>query len=206
VDTELFAPARAAKQKRVLMVSRLIPWKGPQLSLQSFAIAARKHPNAMLEIVGDGPLLEELKALAVKYGIWDRVIFHGARDHEFVRERMRASRLLIQHCVTLPDGSLESQGLSVLEAMACGLPVVVTRHGAFVETVPDETAGYLVDEHDTTAMGDAIDRLLKHPIEARAMGEAGRRHVIEQYSRNFAIGRLRSILGLTCADERRVSV
>ena len=86
--------------------------------------------------------------------------------------------------------------------MASGVPVIATRHGAIVETVDDGVTGYLVDERDTMAMADAMKRLLRHPAEAAGMGAAGRQRVIERYSQDFAISRLRFILGLGYPDKR----
>jgi glycosyltransferase involved in cell wall biosynthesis len=197
VDTESFRPGSGPKEKRILMVSRLVPQKGPGFSLVSFARIARDYPDAVLEIVGDGPLRNALESQASVLGIAGRVIFHGAREHEFVAERMKCAAVFIQHCITLPRQGLESQGLSILEAMAAAVPVVATRHGAIPEVVHHGVTGYLVDECNTVAMADAINLLLQLPAEAVALGQAGRKRVVEKYSQDFAINRLRTILGLT---------
>jgi glycosyltransferase involved in cell wall biosynthesis len=199
VDIERFRPSLQPKEKRVLMVSRLVPGKGPEWSLRSFARVAQNHREAVLEIIGDGPLRTSLERQAAELGIAHRAIFHGARDHEFVSERMKSTAVFIQHCITLPREGLESLGLSILEAMAAAVPVVATRHGAIAETVNHGVTGYLVDERDTLAMAEAINLLLARPAEAAAMGRAGRKRVIERYSQGFAIKRLRAILGLTAS-------
>lgn len=196
VDTNAFAPAEGRREPRVLMVSRLIPQKGPEQSVASFAQAARERPSAMLEIIGDGPLRPALEAQAVALGAGGRVVFHGACDHGFVRERLRAAAVFIQHSLTLPRGGVESQGLTILEAMACGVPVVATRHGAITETVEDGVTGVLVAERDTDAMAAAIGRLLDDGDMAAAMGQAGRARVLERYRQDAAIARLRGILGI----------
>jgi colanic acid/amylovoran biosynthesis glycosyltransferase len=206
VDIESFRPGPYVKGERILMVSRLMPQKGPEYSLSSFARVAKDHPHAVLEIIGDGPLRTRLEKQAADLGISQRTIFHGACDHAFVRERMRDAALFVQHSVTIPGDGVESQGLSILEAMASGVPVVATRHGAIPETVDHGITGYLVNERDTVAMADAIGRLLRHPAEAADMGAAGRRRVTVRYSQDFAIDRLRSILGLTFPGERLASV
>ena len=197
VDTESFRPGPQAQGERILMVNRLTPQKGPEYSLSSFAGVARNHPRAVLEVIGDGPLRSRLEKQAAELGISQRTIFHGVRDHGFVREKMKDATLLIQHSVTIPGDGVESQGLSILEAMASGVPVVATCHGAIAETVDHGITGYLVNERDTVAMADAIGHLLRYPAEAASMGAAGRRRVIMRYSQDFAISRLRSILGLT---------
>jgi glycosyltransferase involved in cell wall biosynthesis len=202
VDTENFRPGPAVKDERILMVSRLVPQKGPEYSLASFAVVAKHHSNAVLEIIGDGPLRNRLQEQAAAYGISNRTIFFGERDHAFVKERMKQAALFIQHPITIKGEGVESLGLSILEAMASGIPVVTTRHGAITETVEHAVSGYLVDERDTLTMAEMMKQLLSHPAQAAAVGTAGRRRVIEQYNQDFAIERLRSILGLTSETNR----
>ena len=197
IDTELFNSNQASsKDAMILMVSRLVPQKGTLLSLRSFARAAEKHRQIRLEIIGDGPLRADLEAETRKLGIGSRVQFHGAQCHDFVRACMQAATLMIQHCVTLPGDGTESLGLSILEAMACGLPVVSTRHGAIPETVEDGVTGILVPEGDIDGMADAITDLLDDPERAARMGEAGRSRVLAHFTLESAGDRMRAIMDL----------
>lgn len=202
VDTRLFVPGVGQSgAKTILMVSRLMPQKGPLLSLRSFAVLLKSHPDAKLEIIGDGPLKAECQAEVKKLGISDRVCFHGAQSHEFVRTRLRTARMLIQHCISIPNCGVEAHGLSLLEAMACELPVVSTRHGAIPENVEDGVTGLLVDEYDIAGMASAMAALLDDPSRAAAIGAAGRQRVLERFSLDSARERLRAILGLAAASE-----
>jgi glycosyltransferase involved in cell wall biosynthesis len=196
IDTDLFA-RRAPKsvRKTVLMVSRLVAQKGPIYSLRSFARTIERHPDALLEVIGDGPLRSDLEREVESLGLSGSVHFHGAQPHDFVRSRLQAAHLLIQHCVTTSGGGVESLGLSLLEAMACELAVVATRHGAIPETVEEGVTGLLVDEYDVEGMADAMARLLSDPERAAAMGVAGRRRVVAHYPHEKARQRLRTILG-----------
>ena len=197
VDIDLFRPGSRATNGHVLMASRLVPQKGPDYSLASFARMSTGHPEVMLEIIGEGPLRGRLEEQAAEFGIAQRVIFHGARDHDFVRQRMSGATLFIKHSVSIPGNGVESQGLSILEAMACAVPVVATRHGAIGEIVEDGVTGSLVDERDVAAMAGAMSDLVENPDEASRIGAAGRRRVMARYSQNDAIDRLRRILGLS---------
>ncbi|MDQ0394791.1 glycosyltransferase involved in cell wall biosynthesis [Labrys monachus] len=178
-------------------MSRLILQKGVDLSIRSFSRILLKYPNARLEIVGDGPCRSQLEKLVADLGIGGSVIFFGSRPHEFVLERLGRASALVQHCITLPGQGIESFGLSVVEAMGAGLPVVVTKHGAFAELIADGQTGFLVGEGDIEAMTDRVVGLLADPIRARAIGDAARKYVLAHFTQRHASERLRSVLGLT---------
>lgn len=195
VDTGNFYRVSYPENGPVLMVSRLVPQKGPVLALRSFAKVLVRQPRVNLEVIGDGPLRTELEAEAALLGISERVRFHGAKDHEFVRERLVSASLFVQHCVTLPQQGVESFGLSIVEAMACGLPVVATRHGAIPEIVKHGVTGFLVAEHDVDGMAGAMATLLGNTSRAAAMGIAGRSRVVDRYTLERAASDLRGVIG-----------
>ena len=117
---------------------------------------AHQFPDAKLEIIGAGELRERAESLSRRLGIEDSVTFHGAVDHGFVLSRLQAAAVLLQHCISLPGEGVESLGLSLLEAMACGVPVVSTRHGAIPQTVQHGVTGLLVEERDVEGMAAGI--------------------------------------------------
>lgn len=197
VNTNRFAPSGPRPRgKRILMVCRLIPQKGPLLAIKSFAKALAAHPDSTLDIIGEGPLRKEAEATVKALGVVGRVEFHGARPHSFVLERLNAADLLIQHCVTVPRGGMEAFGLSIVEAMACEVPLVSTRHGGIADTVQHGVTGLLVEEGDVDGMAAAMAALLSDPDRAAAMGAAGRARVLEHYTQQKARDRLRAIMGL----------
>lgn len=186
---------------RILMVSRLIPWKGVDFALRSFAEVASKNSQATLEVIGTGPLLPRLQSMATEMGIADRVTFRGGLSHPETLSAIAASDMLIQHNVTLRKSGMETLGLSVLEAMARAKPVVVTRHGSFTETVTDGVTGFLVDERDTAAMAARVTELMAQPDRAIAMGKAARQSVIDRYAMAKSNTRLRTHLGMAEAED-----
>lgn len=197
IDTKKFSPEKKdAGCRRILMVSRLIELKGPHFSMQAFAKVLNDFPEAALGVVGDGPMRRELERMAEELGIERNVFFHGAKDHKFVRDQLRTADVFIQHSVSLPGQGCESLGLTILEAMSSGCPVVATRHGAITETVLDGVTGILVEEGDIGGMGNAICELLMKPDLRTAMGIAGRRRVVEHYDQENCISRLRGVLSL----------
>ncbi len=197
VDTKRFRPVEKSRfDKRVVAIGRLTPKKAPLITIRAFAKVCKAHPDAHLDMVGDGPLAQECRELVAKLGMEERITLHGPVPHDRVLELMASADLFVQHSVTAPDGDTESFGIALVEAMACGIPVVVTRHNGFGETIEDGQTGYLVEEHDIEAMAVRISELLSNPQLCRQMGKAGRTRAVELFDKNKSISKLQKILGL----------
>jgi glycosyltransferase involved in cell wall biosynthesis len=163
-------------------VCRLDAWKGVDLFLHAAALVHRTVPTARFVVVGGAIEGQEayaatLEALAARLELAEVVRFAGWRYGP--AEMPAVYRAL--HVLVLPSRRPEPFGLVLLEAMACGRPVVATDHGGPREIcLPGET-GLLVPPGDADALAAAIAWLLVHPERARAMGEAGRRRVETHY-------------------------
>ncbi|MCK0110536.1 glycosyltransferase family 4 protein [Ornithinimicrobium sp. F0845] len=127
--------SRAVRRPVVLVVQRLQPEKNTDIALRAFALAAPAEWT--LEVVGRGPELSSLRGLAEQLGVQDRVSFLGFRDD--VPALMQSASVFLAPC------EIEGLGLSVLEAMAQGLPVVASRAGAHPETVGMAPSAHLFD-------------------------------------------------------------
>lgn len=157
----------------VTCVARFHPVKDHAMLLRAFARAAGDLPKAELLLAGDGPQRAALTSQAADLGIAERVRFLGVRDD--VPDLLRASDIFALTSVS------EAASLTLLEAMACRLPVVVTAVGGNPEIVEHERNGFLVPRGDDGAAAQAIRYLLQHPERAAAMGEAARDHVTANY-------------------------
>ncbi len=195
IDPEAFPPG-APEPGRVLALGRLVEKKAPHLTIRAFALAAKDHPQARLDLVGDGPLRAAAEAAVAGTGMADRVTLHGALPHDACRALMRRAAVFAQHSVTAANGDTEGAPVAVAEAMATGLPVVATRHSGIPEQVVDGETGLLVAEGDVAGMGAAIARLLADPALAARMGEAGRARALERLDQARLYGQLRGILGI----------
>jgi glycosyltransferase involved in cell wall biosynthesis len=162
-------PAR----RYIACVARFHPVKDHAMLLRAFAIVAARHPDADLLLAGDGKLRDDLAHQAAEAGIESRVHFLGIRRD--VPELLRAVDIFALTSVS------EAASLTVLEAMASHLPVVVTAVGGNPEMVRHESEGLLVPRGDHAACADALSRLLADPALARQLGDAGRRRVEERY-------------------------
>lgn len=157
-------------------LGRLLPWKGQHLFLEVAARLAPGLPRARFLIVG-APLYAEpgtdypaeLKAQAARLAIGDRVLFVGHRDDPLAA--LSAMDVVVNCSKDEPFGRV------LIEAMACGRPVVAFRSGAVTEIVVDGSTGLLVPFGDVTGMSEAICDLVRNRARAEAYGEAGRHHV-----------------------------
>jgi glycosyltransferase involved in cell wall biosynthesis len=159
---------------QVLTVARLIPRKGLEHLLH--AMTFLKDEPVHLTIQGGGPEGDRLQRLAVSLGIQDRISFAGFRPRHLLPGVYQAADIFV-----LPSLS-ESCGLALLEAMACGLPVVITEVGGMVEHVQDGLNGFVVPPRDPAALAAALRRLI-HDAELRqAMGERNAQRIRERYT------------------------
>jgi glycosyltransferase involved in cell wall biosynthesis len=150
-------------------VGRLVPIKGHTWLVRAVARVVVEFPQTCVVLVGDGPLLGELKDLAAELGISPHVVFLGTR-HDI------PECLAVLDLFVLPSLN-EGMGRALLEAMAVGCPVVATRVGGIPDIVADGTTGLLVPPRDDRALAEAILTLLWDRSRRAAYGEAARRHV-----------------------------
>jgi colanic acid/amylovoran biosynthesis glycosyltransferase len=186
VDTDYFRPAAVAdpapEDLRVVGVGRLSWVKGYGYALEAVASLARAGVPVTYEIVGGEPVSETGEAsdrsrllyLIHELGLEGRVRLLGEVRREVVRERLWASDVLLQASL--------SEGLpnTVLEAMACGLPVAVTDCGGVREAVDHGVEGLVCPRRSPEALAEALG-LLRDRALARRMGEAGRKRVCAEF-------------------------
>lgn len=153
----------------VLLVGRLAQFKGCEHMLQAWKIVLANHPAALLHFVGDGPLRGELDAMAGRIGIADRVKFWGC-IHDVSQFYAEADAFI------LPSQE-EGMSNSLLEAMAAGLPCVVSDLPSTRWIIDNEYTGLLVPPSDEAKLASAINRLLSNPDERAVLGQVARERV-----------------------------
>ena len=195
VDPKRFEPG-PRDPLRILAVGKLVEKKAPHRTIEAFAGVLHQFPNAQLDIIGEGPLMEICTDLIRARDLGAAVRLLGMQSADEVANAMCRSSVFVQHSVTGANGNTEGLPVSVLEAMSSGLPVVATRHSGIPEAVIDGETGFLVPEHDVAGMSQAIARLLADPTQARIMGGAGRRRALAHFTQIQMRDRLREIMGL----------
>jgi glycosyltransferase involved in cell wall biosynthesis len=194
-DPDRFAGERTEPERPTFLAAgRFVEKKAPNLTLLAFSRVLEEIPDARLQMVGAGPLLEECRRLAVDLGIDDCVEFLGFRPHAELADLMLRATAFVQHSVTAPSGDSEGTPVAILEASAAGLPIVATRHGGIPDVVVDGITGYLVDEGDVGAMADRMRQLAEDPGLATRLGEQARMHVSRNFSQAVTLGQVSQVL------------
>ncbi len=183
VDCEKFRPDIEARNsvREELRLDSTTPLVGIVAALREeknhgmfvrLAAAIRKqHPLTHFVVVGDGPQRGLIESTAAELGVADRLHLLGTRSDT---PRLVAAL----DCFALCSLN-EASPVSILEALACGVPVVSTDVGSIRESILEGQTGYLVPSEDLSAMTVAVSRLLGDPAHASCLGRAGRDHVLK---------------------------
>lgn len=206
VDLERFDDARArapgvrarmgwdAETPVVVCVSRLVRRKGQDILIQAMPAVRRAIPGAVLVIVGRGKDEPRLRRLAARHAA-DAVVFAGAAPDAELPGWYGVADVFAMPCRTRRAGlDVEGLGIVYLEASAAASPVVGGTSGGAPEAVRDGITGMIVDGRSVTQVSSAIIQLLADPQRARAMGEAGRRWVEQDWTWSGSAARLRELL------------
>lgn len=206
VDTLRFQPISAERRRAGRLqlgiaedafvfgcVARMVPLKRHEDLIAAFAIIAEQHPDAILLLIGGGPLLTALRAQIANAGLHSRVHLLGERSD-------------IDALLPLLDGALscsETEGMSnaILEAMACALPVIATAVGGSPELVADGETGVLVAARAPLQIAAAMRCLLSDRQRARRWGQQARERAECSFSLAAMVARYAQFYRL-CAERR----
>ena len=178
IDLDRFDHLGPNPEGPAVIVARLNPEKDHATLLRAADLACKADPAFRLDIAGNGPCLNELKALTNHLHLENTVRFLGTIDD--IPGLLREASVLVLSSVK------EGISLTILEAMARGLPVVATRVGGNPEVVVDGETGYLVAPGSPGDLADAMLKIRRDPAMAREFGDAGR----ERAERLFDIRRM----------------
>ena len=155
-------------------VGALVPHKGQRHLIDAAALVVRQVPDARFVIAGEGELRGSLEHHVKHLHLEKHVFLAGFRAD--ILSLHKAFDIFVMSSVT------EGLGTSLLDAMACGKPVVATSAGGIPEVVEDGVTGFLVAPRDPQAMADAIVRLLEDEQLRKRMGDAGRSRAYQKFS------------------------
>jgi len=194
IDLARYRPGRRDFRRRIGLpvterwigqIARLEEEKDQATLLRAFASVRARHADTRLVLVGDGSLRASLEELARSLGVEAAVSFLGARSD--------VADLLPELDVFVLSSIREGLPLALLEAMACGVPVVATAIGNIPRVVRDGENGDLVPPADERALAAAVGRTLDSPDRASALGAAARAWVAQEYGLDATVRRYQEL-------------
>lgn len=186
VDTERYRRGRddigwfrqqfglADDERTLAMAAQFIPRKGHMTLLAALPAVLAAHPRTRVLLFGQGPQLESVRQRVEQEGLAERVVFAGFRTD--------LERVLPCVDVMVHPAEMEGLGVALLQAAACGLPIVAGRAGGIPEIVRPGLNGELITPGDAPALAAHLVRLLGDPALRQRYGAAGRALVIESFS------------------------
>lgn len=202
VDTEKFQPSDTTAAKKqfslgqeptVLFMGSLVARKGLPYLIQAAKTVIKQQANAKFLIVGSGPLRMQLEQSVASLGLSGNFVFYGN-----IPEGQLAAAYNAADVFVLPSVQ-EGQGIVLLEAQACGKPVVAFGVGGAKEAVKDDESGFLLELGDTDGLAERLLKLLGDEALRQKMGAAGRQFVAENYTWDLCAERMLKIYRETLA-------
>lgn len=167
----------------LLYVGRLHPSKGIEILIHAFSQIVMKHPNVHLDIIGQGPSLNELLELSKSLGISNKVIFLGEKNKETVLRAYKKS-----YCTIIPSQS-EAFGFTVIEAMSVGTCVIGANNTGIKEIILHEETGLLFETGNSNDLAQKLEKLLMNENYRNSLAMCGYKRFLNYYETSHAINR-----------------
>jgi glycosyltransferase involved in cell wall biosynthesis len=195
IDSGRFAYAGPRPGGPAVMVGRLSAEKDVATLIQAAALARQGFPGFRLRLAGEGKCMPELRRAAAGLGLDGSVDFLG--------EVYDVPGLLAESSLLVLPSLTEGISLTLLEAMARGLPVVATRVGGNPEVVADGETGFLVPAREPGRLAECMVRLLRDPVLSRAMGLRARQRVERDFEASRMVARYEALYRESLGTESR---
>lgn len=182
VDTELLTKYRLTDRRVIVSVGRLVHRKGQDKLIEAMPEILKQFPDAVLLLVGEGPIKSMLEKLIRHHSLENNVVFTGRVQFADLPKYIQLGEVFAMPARDRFFG-LEVEGLGIvyLEASACQLPVVVGSSGGAPDAVVEGVTGFTVDGSNPSEIAKVICKLLADPKLAKEMGVAGRNWVVENW-------------------------
>lgn len=204
VDIEFFKPDEHQHREpdQILAVGRLVPKKGFGNLLDACRLLKNRKISFHCLIAGDGQEAEQLRRKQHELDLTDEVEFVGAKRQDEIVELMHKSTILCLPCTIDADGNRDALPTVILEAMACGLPVVSTNLSGIPEMIDSGVDGLLVEPDDPVSLSEQIIQLLSSEKLRTKLADGGLKKVASKFSLKTNVG---SLFGLFLENKDRES-
>ena len=166
----------------LLSVARLVEKKGLKYAIRAVGLLRKNGVQVRYAIVGDGVMRNELQGLVDELDLGASISLLGALSSDEVADQLDKAYILLAPSVTARSGDKEGIPVVIMEALACGLPVIATNHSGIPEIVEDGQTGLLVPERDAVSLANAVQHLVGSPELYNKISAAGRARVEVEYN------------------------
>ena len=175
--------------------SNFVPKKGHQYLFESCKILSDKKINFKCFIAGDGPLKNELETMANNLKLSNSIAFLGHLQQERLFDLYSSGQIntVVLSSILTKDGNKEGIPVALMEAMAYGIPVISTDTGGIPELIGDGS-GIMVNEKDSVAIADAIEKLIKNQSYYCSIGERGRKKIERDFNETVILSRILKLI------------
>lgn len=166
---------------RVIHIGSLESYKGQKILIQACDILKRSHIPIHLQIIGMGIEKRNLEGMISYYQLTDHVELLGPKTQEEIARILPTGHCYVQPSIITKQGTMEGIPVSMMEAMACGLPVIASAISGIPELIKDGYSGYLIPPADPVALAEAFKRVYQNYSEAVQFAENGREKVMKEF-------------------------
>jgi glycosyltransferase involved in cell wall biosynthesis len=176
VDTNTFKPTNSPHTLEILTVAHLLPIKGIEYLIRAIPYVKKDFPNVILRIIGEGPREQYLRNLANSLALSRNVVFNGYVSYDKLAQFYNQATIF---CFPFLG---EGLGVVILEAMACGKPIIATKNEGTTQVIRHGTEGFLFDPANPESIADSLLTLLHNPDLIKKMGAKARETCLKKYS------------------------
>jgi len=177
---------------RFLLASSFVDKKGVDIVLNALSILNGKI-DFSVDIIGDGPLKSDLITLTRELKLSEKVYYYGYKDYSFFLKLALECHVFLQASRTAKNGDKEGTPMSIVDAMATGLPVISTKHSDIPEIVIDGETGYLAEENNVQDFANCILKLIDNPEKYKKMNICSRNQIMENFNIRIQVEKLENI-------------
>ena len=189
INTPLIEPMSIHQfRNKLLFIGRLAPGKGVEIALKALSIIKKERPQIKLIIAGDGPEMNNLKNLSIKYGLTNTASFLGEVSPSEIPKLINSTFLVIVPSIEAEQSSIVSLQAGIMER-----PVVASNVRGLREVIKDNLTGLLVPNSDHNDLANKVLYLLNHPKIAEKLGKAARKRITSDYNFNDCLNKYEKI-------------
>lgn len=184
------APRQPHQPLEIIAIGSLQPYKGHKYLIEACAHLHAQNIPFRCRIIGGGEEMADLQHRIRAAGLSEQVQLLGAKTQDEVAALLPTAHCYVQPSIVTPSGKMEGIPVALMEALACGLPVIATSLSGVPELVRPSETGYLVPPADAVALAEALTAVYHHPHHAQTLALAGRQLVLQEFELSHNVRQL----------------